>query len=228
MSVVALIGLLLAGAWVHRPMLHRFGSGTLFHLVRLPGNLLHELAHALVTLACGYTIAGFTVSLFDPEGRGGVQPGRPFLPWARPWLANLLSPIAPVGFGLAALVLFERLGGAPGLPVSPQDIPSAIGAVPWPDARFWAVLALAVPVSAEMAPSDVDLRIWRVPAIVLACVCLAGAYAAEHLAPGTPLAAWRRVDAWLLPVVARGVTVAVWATLAWAPVAWLAGRVNRA
>jgi hypothetical protein len=224
MSALLVAALLCLGAFVHRPMMHRFGHGTLFHLVRFPGNLLHELAHALVTLACGYTIAGFTVSIFDPDGRGSVHPGRPFLPYARPWLANLLAPVAPVGFGVGALTLLYRWSGAPALPLGLADVPSALAALPWEDGRLWAGLALALPICAEMAPSDVDMRAWRLPAFGLLLVAAAGAWAAEHVAPGTPLAVFRRADAWLWAPMAQAIAVAVWSTMAWAPFSWLVGR----
>jgi hypothetical protein len=135
----------------------------MFQVLRLPGNLLHELAHAVALLACGFTVVGFSVALFDPAGRGEVRPGPPWTRFASVWAASFLSPIAPVFVGVPTLALLFHLSGAPGLPTALEAVAPTLRAMPWTHATFWIAMLLAVPVSAEMAPSDVDLRAWRTP-----------------------------------------------------------------
>jgi hypothetical protein len=203
-SAVVLVALLAISAFVQRPLLARFGRGVPYHLVRLPGNLLHEGAHAIATLLCGYTVTGFTVSLFDPAGRGGVRPGPAWLPVARPWLANLIAPVAPVFAGVAALAWLAGY------------------ATDWRDPRAWAAAALAFPVGAELCPSDVDLRAWLPPALVVGGgVGMVAWWRPDWVSPALQL------DAPLTAVLMPAVTMAAIATIAWAPLCFVAGRVFR-
>lgn len=221
---VALFVLLVVVARLHRALLARLGAGTLFHIARLPGNLLHECAHAVAALACGYTISGFTVSLFDPAGRGGVRPGPPWTSLARPWLADLVSPVAPLVAGVAALVGLGAWAGIPGLPVAWAGVPVAMRAVPWQEIPGGVALALALPIAAEMLPSDIDLRAWARPAFVVAALLAVAAWIAERQAPGTVGAWLAGADGPLQGVLARALALLVWSTIPWAPILWLAGR----
>ncbi len=63
-----------------RSGLRRFLLG----ILRGPGNILHEVSHAV-----GYTVAGYRVRrvvpfFLDREGRGKCQPGKPWSPLALP------------------------------------------------------------------------------------------------------------------------------------------------
>lgn len=188
MSLLLVIAIL-SGSWLMRRWFWTLGWFARFW--RLPGNLLHELAHAVSTLVCGYTVVGFHVAWTDPEGRGGVRPGPAWAPWARPWLANLVSPVAPLGAGLGALVALGRWGQVDPWPVS------------WQGA---AAIALAVSVATEMTPSDVDLRAWRWPALALALVLGGLAWWLEETQPGLLVAGVAPLDRrgadWLIEAAA--------------------------
>lgn len=222
----ALLALLL-GAFGHRRLLGAFGEGTLQHLVRLPGNLLHELSHAIVMLGTGYTITGFAVSLFDKSGRGHVVPGQPWLSLARPWVTNLLSPMAPAVFGLAALTALHHWSGAPGLPMALAGVAPTLLAVPWLSWKLWLSFALAFSIAAEMAPSDVDLRVWARPAGVTGILLGIAAFAVEYNAPGTFWLAMATLDQVCRAEAGRALTMAVLGLFAVGPIAWGASRVLR-
>ncbi len=228
MSALHLLALVLCGRLLHRHLLGRFGAGTVGHLVRLPGNLLHELAHAVALVAAGYTVADFTVSLADPAGRGGVRPGPPWTGLARPWLANLVAPVAPVGAGIFALAALAAWSGAPGLPASIAGIGPVVSAAPWARWELWAGLVLAFSVTAEIAPSDVDLAGWWRPALVAAVLFAVAAYGLEQWRPGLVLAQLTAFDAGIRAPVARALGVAVWSGVVLAPVAWVAGKLRQA
>lgn len=190
MSLV-LLGVLLAASWLMRRWFWHLGWFARFW--RLPGNLLHELSHAVVTLLCGYTVVGFHVSWTDPEGRGGVQPGGAWAPWARPWVANLLSPVAPLAAGLAVLMVLGRWVD------------------PWPSTWQGAVaIALAVSVATEMMPSDVDLRVWRWPALGVGVVACAVGFAVEEAQPGALLLRAMSLDRLASDVLTQALWMVGW------------------
>ena len=170
------IGLLLilslVGRLVAAPLL---GGGWPGRLLRAPGNLLHEGAHALTVWLCGYHVDAFHLSLTSPTGRGYVQPGRAWAPWARGWLLRLLAPLAPLPFGLAALCLLGAWVGDP---------------PPLHRWQTWLAAWLAVSVAAEMTPSDVDRRILLRPALGLLLVALVVLTGLHLAAPGS--------DPWIL------------------------------
>jgi hypothetical protein len=225
MSLLWLAAVLALGWFVHRRILAWLGPGRLVHVLRLPGNLLHEVAHAVATLACGYTIVGFTVSLFDPAERGGVRPGPAWTRFTRPWVANLVSPIAPLAAGIVALRLLARWSGAPTLPRSFAGAYAVASGLPFRSWELWAALVLAVPVCAEMCPSDVDLRAWARPAAIVGLLAGAAAWAVEHWYPGLVWGYVRPLDPLLTRTIAPGLSLAAWSTLAWLPpaliVRWL-------
>ncbi len=226
MSALLVLLALAVAALVHRRFLGWFGAGIPQHLVRLPGNFVHEAAHAVVMVATGYSLRGFTVSLFDRAGRGHVQPGPPWIGLARPWFTNLLSPIAPAVAGLALLGVLAQWSGAPGIPTSVAAVLPVLRAVPYETWQLWVGLALAFSVTAEMAPSDVDLGVWWRPALVAAGVGAAALFGVEQLSPGAPLALALQADDWLRAPMARALAMAVWSGVVVAPVAMLIRRLR--
>ncbi len=217
---VLLLALLLFTSWLVRLALGSLGR--VAGILRVPGNLLHELAHAVVMLACGYTVLGFTISAMDPEGRGGVRPGAPWAPWARSWLANLISPVAPVAAGWAALALLREWGGLPGLPRAVAGVLPVATTIPWERWQAWASVLLSMSVAAELAPSDVDLRVWRWPALGLVVVGGFVWFVGEKFAPGVLVAGLAPVDAAMLPSLASALAMAVWAGVTMLPLATIA------
>jgi hypothetical protein len=227
-SVVLLALALAIATLVHRRLLGRLGGGTLQHLVRLPGNLLHELAHAFAMLLTGYTVADLSVSLGDPSGRGHVRPGPAWIGVARPWFTNLVSPVAPVFVAVAALAFLQPLAGVPGLPSSASGLLPVLRAVDPTRWELWAGLALGFSITAEMAPSSIDLAAWWRPALVAAVLVALGVYGLEYARPGMALDTWAWLDATVRTPVARALAMAVWSGVTVAPVAWLAGRLRAA
>lgn len=68
----------------------RARGGWLVLLVRLPGNLVHEISHALGFLICGYRVRRLVPCIFDRAGGGACQPGgrgprSPSPGWPRAW-----------------------------------------------------------------------------------------------------------------------------------------------
>lgn len=222
-----MIACLLLGAFVHRPMLGRLGAGTTQHILRLPGNLVHELAHAVTMLLTGYTVSDLNVSLFDPAGRGHVEPGPPWTRLARPWLTNLTSPVAPAFVGLAVLAGLHLWSGAPALPTSLSGAAPVLGLIPWTRWQLWVALPLAFSVAAEMSPSDVDLRVWRLPAVLAALGIGAAVWALNRYAPGLAEGGLVALDAVVVSGAGRALTMAVGSAAVVWPVAWAVSRVRR-
>jgi hypothetical protein len=226
-SLVVALAVVVATGFVHRRLLGYFGDGVLQHLVRLPGNLLHELSHAVAMWMTGYSVVGFRVSLFDPAGRGEVRPGPPWVAIARPWLTNLISPVAPTIVGLAVLFLLHRWSGAPGVPASLAAVGPVLGAVDWTRWQLWTGLALGYSVAAELAPSRIDLAAWWRPALVAAGLAVAVGWGGEHLRPGAVIGPLLALDGaargptWAAAAMAAAGAVAV------APIAFVAGWFRR-
>ncbi len=172
-------------------------GGWLVLLVRLPGNLVHEISHALGFLVCGYRVRRLIPCIFDKAGAGACRPGRAWSPLAVPWLATGLAALAPLIVG--SLVLYgvaqwmhlpldeQSLSAAtPGRSVL-QGLYHALLALDYHSPRTWLFLYLAFTIGAELAPSSTDVRL-GVPALLavgaLTVAVLLGVY---QLAPDAPL-----------------------------------------
>ena len=143
----------------------------LVSLLRLPGNLLHEVSHAAAYLISGYRIHRLATCWSDPEGRGYVETGRPWSPlhWAP--LSAALSCAAPIVVGALAI---HALGSALGVPLPAMDVTSEgvrpvatrtltdvwflVTHVNWPAWQTYVFWLLAFSIGAELAPSGADLR----------------------------------------------------------------------
>lgn len=164
------------------------GGGPLVKLLRLPGNALHELSHAIGYLVCGYRVKRLVLCIVDPAGRGSCAPGRPWLPLAPPWLATGVAAMMPLFVGTAALYGLARLLGVPlGMGDSAADEPRLLAlwdgvritlqSLDYRDWRTYAFFYAAFSIGAELAPSDNDVRRSVGPlAVVAASVAVAGWY----------------------------------------------------
>jgi|GEM_PF-3519839 len=74
-----------------------------YQILRTPGNITHELGHAVGFLLTGYRVLEIRFWFNDPARRGYVKAGRPFAPWARPLIARLIASPAPLLSGALAL-----------------------------------------------------------------------------------------------------------------------------
>jgi hypothetical protein len=141
-------------------------GGWLWHVLRLPGNLVHELSHALVLAMMGFRVRRLRLSISDPRGQGEVVvQGRwhPLLPTAG-WVLGSLAPL--IG-GMLVIAWLTRLMG---LTLPPQPVTGSVGEALvrrasallaslnfhwWPT---YLLLPALVSVAAELSPSDRDLR----------------------------------------------------------------------
>ena len=150
----------------------------LLGILRGPGNILHEVSHAVGYVIAGYRVRRIVPFFIDREGRGRCQPGRPWSSLAVPILATGLAGLMPLLTG--ALVL-QGLSWWLGVP----DDPGLLGGSLWRGQfldvlvgldyhawQTWVFLYLAMSVGAELAPSDIDLR-RSLPALLI--VTLVGA-----------------------------------------------------
>jgi len=155
----------------------RSGGGKLLQLLRLPGNLIHETAHAVGYLICGYRVHRVVPCIFDAEGRGSCEPGRPWSPLAVPWLATGVAALLPLVLGT---VVLRALVQALGIELQPlqftadnmgslliANISTTIKGLDWSTWQTYLFLYLAFSIGAELAPSDLDLR-HSLPAILVA------------------------------------------------------------
>lgn len=134
-------------------------------ILRTPGNLLHEVSHAIGYLLTGYRVRRIVPFLLDPEGRGLCQPGRPWSPVALPWLATGAAALMPLITGALALQYLSTVLGVPqdpqalaGGPGAWRQLPHILLGLDYHSWRTWVFLYLALSIGAELAPSDVDLR----------------------------------------------------------------------
>jgi hypothetical protein len=145
----------------------RRGKGWLLALLRLPGNLVHELSHCLGFWICGYRVQRVLLCIFDPKSRGSCTPGRPWSPVALPQLAVGLSALMPLLVGSLVLIVTARWLGITQLPaeshnghVLPEVWRQALALLHGLDVhrwQTWLFLYLALSIGAELAPSSTDL-----------------------------------------------------------------------
>ncbi len=134
-------------------------------ILRAPGNILHEASHGI-----GYFIGGYRVKQIVPffldkrEGRGYCRAGKPWAPWAVPWLATGFAAIMPLIAGAIALWGISRLLGVPQDPQALaitadwRRLTEILMGLDYHAWRTWAFLYLALSIGAELAPSDIDLK----------------------------------------------------------------------
>ncbi len=151
-------------------------------ILRGPGNILHEVSHALGYLLSGYRVRRIVPFFFDREGRGICQPGRPWSPLALPWLATGLAALMPLLTGALVLRGVSSWLGVPGDPdslaqgVPWRQIPDILLGLDYQAWQTWVFLYLAMSIGAELAPSDVDLR-KSLPSLLVATLILVGVVA---------------------------------------------------
>ncbi|MGC9319352.1 MAG: hypothetical protein ACP5KN_15070 [Armatimonadota bacterium] len=186
----------LRAAWGRAP-----ARRLLVGILRAPGNLLHEASHALGYLLAGYRVRRCVPFFIDREGRGYCQPGRPWLPWAPPWLATGGAALMPLIAGAVALYWIAiGLGmhtwmSALATARSWAAASELIGRLDLHAWQTWVFLYLALSIGAELAPSEIDLR-RSLPALAVGAGVLVAAIAAVSAIE--PLARFRGdLDVWL-------------------------------
>lgn len=152
------------------------GKGFWLGVLRLPGNVVHEVSHAVGFVVCGYRVKRLLLCVFDRAGCGSCTPGRPWSPITLPHLAVGIAALMPLVTGSLVLMLAGRwLGVATGLPgetaaaLLPQVWQQALALLSdlnWHHWQTWVFLYLALSIGAELSPSSADLR-WGVPTLLL-------------------------------------------------------------
>ncbi|MGI5816880.1 MAG: hypothetical protein ACOX9R_02165 [Armatimonadota bacterium] len=157
-------------------------------ILRAPGNILHEASHAVGYYVAGYRVTRLVPFFLDSEGRGYCRAGRPWAPWAVPWLATGLAAVMPLVGGAAALWATSALLGVPQDPEALTrmsadwrmlaDILLGLDYHSW---RTWAFLYLALSIGAELAPSEIDLRASLPALAALAGLLVAAIFALSEI-----------------------------------------------
>ncbi|MFP4248275.1 MAG: hypothetical protein ACLFU7_01375 [Armatimonadota bacterium] len=148
-------------------------------ILRAPGNLLHEAGHALGYYLGGYRVTRLVPFFIDPEGRGYCRAGRPWAPWAVPWVATGLAAVMPLVTGAIALWALSRLLGVPQDPdmlamtADWRRLGDVLLGLDYHSWRTWAFLYLVLSIGAELAPSDIDLKA-SLPALAAAACIVVG------------------------------------------------------
>lgn len=143
-------------------------GGRLVQGLRLPGNLIHELSHALGYLVCGYTVQRMVPCIFDVQGRGSCQAGRRWSPLALPWLAAGVAAVAPLVLGTLVL---RGVAQALGIDLHTaiathasvgsllvDNIRTNLTTLDYHRWQTYLFLYLAFSIGSELSPSQVDLR----------------------------------------------------------------------
>ncbi|MCX7599176.1 MAG: M50 family metallopeptidase [Armatimonadetes bacterium] len=205
--------LFLAGYRLFGSPRHTTG-GWLWHLFRAPGNLVHEMSHAVVLFATGYRVKRVRLSLRDPRGRGEVVVYGRWLRLVPDKWAWALASMSPLVAGIATLLLLMHYLIEPGA-VGAFAAPSVgealvarafavLSRIPWSHWPTYVILFLVLSVGSELSPSDRDVRT-ALPrlAAAAALACMVGA--AFYIAPpGAPARTW--FDATALPTLRRIIT----------------------
>ncbi len=175
----------------------RAAGGRLVQAVRLPGNLVHELSHAVGYLLFGYTVRRVVPCIFDARGRGSCQPGRAWSPLAVPWLATGAAAIAPLLVGTlvlrgAAQFLSIQLQVAAVAQASLGDllVTSIWANLQALDLHAWQTylfLYLAFSIGSELSPSRVDLQRSIPTLLALAAALVAVFIALQRVPPQAPV-----------------------------------------
>jgi hypothetical protein len=162
-------------------------GGRLWHLLRLPGNLVHEASHAIVLLVTGYRVEAVSLSIFDREGRGQVVARGRWHHLTPGWAAWGLAAFAPIVGGMVAISLLMRplglAGGAQAVSSTSMAqvflarVQDVVGGVNWHAWQGYLLLALVLSIGSELAPSDRDVR-GTLPGLLgaAALACLVGAF----------------------------------------------------
>jgi hypothetical protein len=162
-------------------------GGRLWHLLRLPGNLVHEVSHALVLALTGYRIEAISLSIFDAEGRGQVVARGRWHHLIPHWAAWGLAAFAPiVGSMLTIGLLMRPLGLSPNAhavisssmaQVFLARVADVVAGVNWHAWQGYVLLGLVLSLGSELAPSDRDVR-GSLPGLLgaAAFACLIGAF----------------------------------------------------
>lgn len=172
-------------------------GGWLVLIVRLPGNLVHEISHALGFVVCGYRVRRLVPCIFDRAGAGACQAGAPWSPLAVPWLATGVAALAPLIVGSFVLYGVARwmdipLGeqalsaGSPGRSVI-SSLYHGLLALDYHSWRTWLFLYLAFTIGAELAPSSTDVALGVPALLVVGTLTLAVLLGVYQLAPEAPL-----------------------------------------
>ena len=156
-------------------------------ILRAPGNILHEASHALGYLVSGFSVARCVPFFLDKEGCGYCRPGRPWAPWAVPWIATGFAAIMPLAAGAAALWGISRLLGVPQDPdtltmsADWRRLADVLLGLDYHSWRTWTFLYLALSIGAELAPSEIDLKA-SLPALAAAAgLIVAGIVAVSRI-----------------------------------------------
>lgn len=179
--------------WVLQALATRqTGGGWLIKVLRLPGNLVHEISHATGYLLCGYRVKRLVLCISDPKGRGACKPGRAWCPIAFPWLATASAAVLPLIIGALSLrgiavmldIPFTNGPGAPGdgpLLVLWDGVRATLRAMDYHDWRTYLFLYFGFSIGAELAPSQTDLRRSVIPVLGIAIGLACATYYLGHL-----------------------------------------------
>ena len=147
-------------------------GGCILAVMRLPGNFLHELSHAVAYLLLGYRVRAFCTCFGDPDGRGFCLRGERWGPHGVPLVAAASAALMPFLTGIVALYWLARglgielppadgngsLAGMEGWPDFPSQVLAFLEHLDFGRLDTWLFGYLALSIGAELSPSPTDLR----------------------------------------------------------------------